>query len=126
MYKIFLLLIILSNILFTTTFKIASYNVQNLFDLNYDKTEYNEYIPNQKSFWNNNTYNKKLFNIIKVINDINSSIIALQEIESQNVINDILKYTQYKYNSFIFSRLHRLHQKEQLLLYRINCIYNSS
>ena len=101
MYKILLFIVISSNILLCDIFKIASYNVQNLFDLNYNKTEYQEYIPNKKSLWNNITYTTKLFNIIKVINDLNSSIIALQEIESKNVLEDISKYTKYKYKSFI-------------------------
>ena len=33
------------------TFKIASYNVENLFDLTKDGTEYTEYIPNTGYGW---------------------------------------------------------------------------
>jgi predicted extracellular nuclease len=65
-----------------TSVKIASYNVENLFDLNFDGTEYSEYIPNTIWQWNAKTYRKKLQNISTVIAEINPDIIALTEIES--------------------------------------------
>jgi len=53
-------------------FKIASYNVENIFDLKYDGTEYKEYIPNTNTNWNKKTYTIKLKNISKVtVNFIN-------------------------------------------------------
>ena len=67
-------------------FKVASYNVENLFDLKHDGTEYREYIPNTKSNWNKKTYNIKLKNISKVINELDADIIALQEIESKKAL----------------------------------------
>jgi len=83
-------------------FKIASYNVENLFDLNNDGTEYKEYIPNDKSNWNRHTYTIKLKNISQVINELDSDILALQEVESKRALTDLLKFTpQYKYSSFI-------------------------
>ena len=69
--------------------KIASYNVENLFDLNYDGTEYSEYIPNTIWRWNSTTYRKKLVNLSKVIKDIDPDIIALQEIESDVALKDL-------------------------------------
>jgi len=45
------------------TLKIASYNVENLFDLYKSGYEYKEYIPNTKSNWNQKTYKIKLKNI---------------------------------------------------------------
>jgi len=65
------------------TFKIASYNVENLFDLVKDGTEYAEYTPNTSFAWNKHTLNIKLNNISKVIKDVGADIIALQEIESE-------------------------------------------
>ena len=47
--------------------KIASYNVENFFDLENDKTEYQEFIPNGKTLWNQRNFNIKLNNIIKVL-----------------------------------------------------------
>ncbi len=72
-----------------TTVKIASYNVENLFDLKYDGTEYSEYIPDTVWKWNTTTYRKKLINITKVIKDIDPDIIALEEIESDLALKDL-------------------------------------
>lgn len=69
--------------------KIAAYNVENLFDLKYDGTEYSEYIPNTVWQWNSKTYRQKIKNISKVIVDINPDIIALTEIESDICLKDL-------------------------------------
>lgn len=71
------------------TLKIATYNVENLFDLHKSGHEYKEYIPNTKALWNRKNYNIKLKNIAKVIKDIDSDIIGLQEIESQQALKDL-------------------------------------
>ncbi|AXH10135.1 endonuclease [Malaciobacter halophilus] len=98
--------IFLFTIFFTSCFaielKVASYNVQNLFDLNYDKTEYKEYIPNTKANWNKNTYNTKLKNLVKVIKELDANIIALQEVESIKVLKDLRrKLPRYRYISLL-------------------------
>ena len=81
-------------------FKVASYNVENFFDLNYDKTEYKEYIPYTKT-WNQTSYNNKLKNINQVIVDLNADILALQEIESKRVLHSILaRNKNFKYWAF--------------------------
>ena len=69
--------------------KIASYNVENLFDLKYSGHEYEQYIPNTSWKWNSDTYRKKLKNISKVIVDMDPDIIALQEIESLQALRDL-------------------------------------
>lgn len=51
MYKILFLLFITFN-LFANQLKIASYNVENLFDLKVDNSEHAEFVPNSKSQWN--------------------------------------------------------------------------
>jgi len=76
----------------STIVKIATYNVENLFDLKKTGYEYKEYIPYSKSRWNQKNYKIKLNNIAKVIKDINADIIALQEIESLQALKD-LRYT---------------------------------
>ncbi len=68
------------------TFKIASYNVENLFDLFRQGTEYPEYIPGSPYRWNKQTLNIKLNNIAKVIKDLGADIIGLQEIESESAL----------------------------------------
>ena len=69
--------------------KIATYNVENLFDLQRSGHEYKEFIPYSKSNWNKKTYKIKLQNIAKVIKDIDADIIALQEIESFQALKDL-------------------------------------
>ncbi len=69
--------------------KIASYNVENLFDLKYSGHEYEQYIPNTSWKWNSDTYRKKLKNLSKVIVEMNPDIIALQEIESLQALKDL-------------------------------------
>ena len=72
-----------------TILKIATYNVENLFDLQKSGYEYQEYIPNTKSNWNSKTYRVKLKNISKVISEIDADIIGLQEIESLQALKDL-------------------------------------
>ncbi len=72
-----------------TILKIATYNVENLFDLQTKGYKYKEYIPNTKSLWNERNYKIKLKNISRVIKDINADIIALQEIHSLNALKDL-------------------------------------
>lgn len=100
MFKILLSLLFTLS-LFSKEFTIASYNVENLFDLKKQGNEYKEYIPYTKSKWNKKTFNKKLNNLIKVIKDIDADIIALQEIENKYLIQLLLKkLPNYKYYSF--------------------------
>lgn len=100
MYK-YLIIFIFATFLNAQNLKIASYNVENFFDLSYDKTEYDEYIPNNKSLWNQRNFNIKLENIIKVIEDLDADIIALQEIENENLIKLLKqKLPQYSYYNF--------------------------
>ena len=89
---LFLVLLLLSLAYGDKTLKIATYNVENLFDLQRNGHEYKEYIPYAKSNWNDKTYKIKLNNLAKVIKDINADIIALQEIESLQALKD-LRYT---------------------------------
>lgn len=87
--------------------KIASYNVENLFDMNTDGSEYDEYIPNGESGWTTEMYQTKLHNTAKVIKGINADIIGLQEIESESALKDLkkeLKFQGLYYRYYLFSR----------------------
>ena len=103
--RLFALLFIFITFVFgDTTLKIATYNVENLFDLEKKGYKYEEYKPYGKSLWNKKNYKIKLNNISKVIKDINADIICLQEIHSLNALKD-LRFTlkqkglYYKYYS---------------------------
>ncbi len=78
-------------------FKVASYNVLNLFDDKYDGSEYREFIPN--IHYSTKDYHKKLSKIKQIIKSINADIIGLQECENINVLNDLAKNTDYKYKA---------------------------
>ncbi len=84
-----LFIIIFSQVHGEIHLKIATYNVENLFDLVRSGHEYKEYIPNTSALWNHKNYNIKLKNIAKVISGINADIIALQEIESLQALKDL-------------------------------------
>ncbi len=97
-----LLFISLSVLLWGENVRVASYNVENLFDLKYDHREYVEYIPNTSWQWNKKNQAKKLNNIAKVITDFHPNIIGLQEIESLQALKELRKTLQihglyYKY-----------------------------
>jgi len=99
--KYLILILIYIQQLYSLDFKVASYNVENFFDLHYDKTEYKKFIPHSKT-WNKNSFKNKLQNITQTIKDLDADILALQEIESLKVLNAIInKNPQYKYFSFL-------------------------
>jgi len=87
-----LLLIFISLACGDNILKIATYNVENLFDLSPTGYKYKEYKPNTKSLWNKKNYKIKLQNIARVIKDIDADIIALQEVSSLQALKD-LRYT---------------------------------
>jgi len=88
--RVFLLLTLFLSTLFgETTLKIATYNVENLFDLQRSGHEYKEFIPNTRSKWNLKNYRIKLKNISRVIKGINADIIGLEEIESLQALKDL-------------------------------------
>lgn len=80
--------------------RIASYNVENLFDLHVNGQEYHEYIPYTSWRWNRTTYKKKLTNISKVIHEMQCDIIALQEIESRHALKALQKALQRRGSYF--------------------------
>ncbi len=71
------------------TMRIATYNVENLFDLHRDGHEYAEYIPYTKWRWNRTNYRKKLRNVARVIAGMRPDIVGLEEIESRTALRDL-------------------------------------
>ena len=62
--------------------KIATYNVENLFD---DKIQGSEYKDFKNGSWGAKQYSHKLNQIATVLLDLDADIIALQEIENEGV-----------------------------------------
>ncbi|HIP12222.1 MAG TPA: endonuclease/exonuclease/phosphatase family protein [Arcobacter sp.] len=100
---LFIFLLFISSV-YALDFKVASYNVENLFDQQNNGTEYKEYIPN-KHKWNLTAYKTKLQNTSKVIKELDADIIALQEIESLQALKDLKsKLSIYSYHKFTKKR----------------------
>ncbi|ATB69985.1 exonuclease-endonuclease-phosphatase (EEP) domain-containing protein [Sulfurospirillum diekertiae] len=70
-------------------FKVATYNVENLFDAQNDGNEYEEYKPNTKHGWNEAMLQIKIANIARVITDMDADIIALEEVENKAVLQKL-------------------------------------
>jgi endonuclease/exonuclease/phosphatase family metal-dependent hydrolase len=73
------------------TFKVASYNVENLFDLHKAGTEYTEFIPFTGYGWNEKAFRTKVANISKVLCDLKPDIVGLQEVESDRALAALQK-----------------------------------
>ena len=86
----FLLFLLFSLLLGARSLKIASWNVENLFDLQHQGTEYEEYIPGRHG-WNKRTLETKLDHLAEVICDLDADILALQEVESDRVLARLQK-----------------------------------
>ena len=90
-------------ILYSTELKIATYNVENLFDDVKDGSEYKEFTPNLHN-WTKATVEKKLEHTTRVICDLNADVIGLQEVENDNalkLLQDSLNRAgcKYKYSA---------------------------
>jgi len=89
--------------------KIATYNVENLFDMNDDGNEYEEYIPHTSWGWDEAMYRTKLSHTAQVIAGIGADIIGLQEIESESALKDLKAEVKreglyYPYHAFSRSK----------------------
>ena len=89
--KSLIILLLFAYQLIAKDFRVASYNVENLFDLQRGGSEYSEYIPYTKHGWNKRAFNIKVNNIAQVICDMKPDIIGLQEIESDNSLKALQK-----------------------------------
>ena len=64
-------------------FRLVAYNVENLFDLSLDGTEYPGYIPGTDLCWNAETAKVKYVNIAWVLAGTGAQVAVLSEVESQ-------------------------------------------
>ncbi len=70
-------------------FKVATYNVENLFDAKKEGNEYQEYMPGSKHGWDEAMVEKKIANLARVVKDMDADIIALAEIENKEVLEKL-------------------------------------
>lgn len=83
-------------------FKIATYNIENLFDANRDGNEYKEYTPHSKHGWNEAMVEKKIANIARVIKDIDADVIALVEVENRAILEALNRALGDKKYPYLF------------------------
>ncbi len=82
------------NVKDTLTFRVMSYNVENLFDCRHDslKNDY-EFMPDAIRHWTYSKYKKKLDNIARVITAVGRwsppALVALCEVENDSVMRDL-------------------------------------
>lgn len=81
------------------TITVMSYNIENLFDLVDNGTEYPDYKP-YKCGWNHETHAKKLDNISSAIAAVNVDILVLVEIENSNAAKQLQKALKRKKKSY--------------------------
>lgn len=91
----------------TLSFRVVSYNVENLFDCRHDtlKNDY-EFLPDGIRHWNYTKYKKKLDAIARVITAVGGwtppALVALCEVENDSVLRDltqrsVLREAGYRY-----------------------------
>ncbi len=68
------------------TIKVATYNVNNLFDAVADGTEYPDYDPRGPYGWDRNMADIKAANIARVLTELKADIVCLQEVESRRAL----------------------------------------
>lgn len=78
-----ILFLLLPLYIFAYEFTIASYNIYNLFDDRVDGSEYSEF---RAPKWGTKEFMQRVENISKVLRDLDSSIVALQEVENINAL----------------------------------------
>ncbi|MBN1575236.1 MAG: hypothetical protein JW913_01695 [Chitinispirillaceae bacterium] len=87
------------------TFSIAFYNVENLFDNEFDGDEYVEFRPNATN-WNREMHSRKFDNIASAIAAMNASIVSLCEVEDRDALYQLQKKlaekgVRYKYRAIV-------------------------
>jgi len=84
----YLLLFLLPLLIFAKPFKVASYNVENLFDAEYVGTEYDDYTV--KHNWTKRMVDIKLNHTAEVICDLDAAILGLQEVENDHILQQLM------------------------------------
>ena len=85
------------------TIKIASYNVNNLFDAVADGTEYPDYDPRGPFGWDSKMAAIKAANIARVLTALGADIVCLQEVESRRALDLLLAALRQNGRDYPFS-----------------------
>jgi len=82
-------------------YTVVSYNVENLFDTIDDpKIPDEEFLPESEKKWDNERYQKKLSDLVRVISEVNPKelpeMVGLVEIENHAVLDDLIRTGEFK------------------------------
>ncbi|MEY5035906.1 MAG: hypothetical protein RLZZ110_923 [Bacteroidota bacterium] len=80
-------------------FRVAFYNLENLFDTVDGPNDDAEFLPGSESRWNSQRYQNKLNNMSKVIDSIAPDILGVVEVENAFVLEDLRKHCRSMQNS---------------------------
>lgn len=87
----------------TGTYKIAFYNVENLFDTEDNPEKIDEdFTPSGKYEWTAEKYQLKLDNIARVLAALDADIIGLAEIENDKVLKDLIAHKRLAEKGYQF------------------------
>ncbi|MFP4444958.1 MAG: endonuclease/exonuclease/phosphatase family protein [Desulfosudaceae bacterium] len=90
---------------FSATVKIATYNVENLFDAQNDGSEYPDYVPGGRAGWNRRLAVIKTAHTARVIAALAADVVALQEIESRRALDRLRKKLRADGRDYPYSAL---------------------
>jgi predicted extracellular nuclease len=84
-------------------FRLAFYNLENLFDTIDGANLDEEYLPNSKLQWNSEKYQNKLKNMARVIDSMQPDFLGVCEVENYLVLSDLIKHSTHlsKHNAKI-------------------------
>ena len=84
-------------------FRLAFYNLENLFDTIDGTNLDEEYLPSGKMQWNSEKYQNKLKRMAQVIDSIQPDFLGVCEVENYLVLSDLIKHSTHlsKYNAKI-------------------------
>lgn len=103
----------------TSTYTIAFYNLENLFDVFNDATKYDDdFLPRAEKRWTKKRYDRKIYKLGQVISKIGfdvaqkpPTIVGLAEVENKNVLRDLISSKDLE--SFNYDFIHYDSQDER-------------
>lgn len=92
-------------------FRVASYNVENLFDCRHDTLHDDyEFLPDATRHWTYSKYRKKLDNLARVITALGGwtppALVALCEVENDSVLTDLTRYSALRNHDYRYILTH--------------------
>ncbi|MDD3108132.1 MAG: endonuclease/exonuclease/phosphatase family protein [Alistipes sp.] len=100
------------------TLRVACYNVESLYDtLPHPSLRDREYTPQGALRWNSERYQTKLAHLARVVEDLKADLIALEEVESETAVRDLVSTLRSDYN-YLYCATSDRRGMSQALLYR--------